>query len=221
MPGNRSNLLKENLLALAIESGMRQLLKHKQTALAIGAVLAAAALLSSYVAFRKSQLEELAWQKLSMAQSHVMQAHVNEAISILKDLISAHRSKAVLAQADYLLGNLYMATSNSQGAVEAYEAGLRSAPNKSLEPLLLAALGAAYEDKGGLSETRETYARFLKNHPDHYLTPRILLSLVRLHSLNKNSEAARDNYEKLLTLYPDTPWTKRAGAYLQSKTTPK
>jgi len=210
-----SSYAKGNPLAELVERALRVLIANKQTFFSVGVTLGVALGLATLVVYRQKEFYERTWEMLSVAQNQVFQGQMNPAVSTLKDLTSRFPAGPATEHADYLLGNLYMAMQNPAAAADAYNNALKNPSNPNLKPLMLNSLGNAYEDEEQTAKAIDAYRQFIKEYPEHFLTPRVLFNLVRLES-RTNIDQAKDSYEKLLTLYPNTPWTKRAGTYIQA-----
>ena len=201
-----------------IEKSLQWVIAHRQTLGAAAGTAGVATLIFSLVFYQKHKVQEQDWNTLSMAENQIMRGQPARGVTMLNELVQHSHSAPVLVQAYQLLGSLSLVAGNAQQSVQMYQEGVKNASsNPDTKALLLMGLGTAHEQAGDFRKAEEVYGQFLSEFPEHYLTSRILMSAIRVEMINNNPNAAREHYERLLTAYPDTPWAKRAGSYLDSK----
>ena len=108
------------------------------------------------------------------------------------------------------LGNLYLAESRAQEAVEEYERALALASDLDQQAWFHRALGDAYLASGKAQEAAQEYERTLSLEPERDQRARFHLRLARAYEESGRREEAIAEYERVLELEPDNAAAQRA-----------
>jgi tetratricopeptide (TPR) repeat protein len=153
---------KKDVITQKIERGLEWAAAHvQQVALALAA-MAVIALLTVYVLHNLRKLRHLAWEQLSSAQALASRGQRDEALRIVRELISTSRSAPLTTQAHLFQGDILILQGETQPAIQSYEEALRQAPIPELEALALAGLALSYEQAQDWRKAEELHQRFIK-----------------------------------------------------------
>jgi len=176
----------------------------------ICATIAGIILVYVFVQFRMSSLNEVAADKLAMAQSMLYQGQTAQGLALLDELINAYANSDTAGKARMTKADLLMSAGKYADAEQTLLPVALNGKPRCIIPLALSSLGAAQENQGKFADAAKPYHDSLNGFPDHFFAPKIYESLARVYELANTPNEARGVYEKIVTLYPATPWAQRA-----------
>jgi tetratricopeptide (TPR) repeat protein len=202
--------LKENLLAARVEKFLRWAIARRGPILISVVLVIAAVLIGSVVVLRRQQARETVETQMAIAQSMIMQQHPDQAVEMLQAARSKATDSFLASRLLYIEGTAYLATKNFDGAVTVFREALELSSGSPLQPLVLANLGFAQEEKKDYDGAAATYTKFMTDYGNHFLAPRIQLSLGRTLFAAGKSDDARKALGQLIDLYPTSVWAQNA-----------
>ncbi len=192
-------------------------LKHRNAVLMAAGAIAVLATLIGFAAYSRSQRENEAWDKLSMAEAYTHYGRQKEAADALAELTAQNASPAAASIAGMLEGDLKRAKGEHDAALAALTRAAEAAPAP-LKPFVLAEKVTALEAAGKLAECVAAAQSFLDANAEHFLGPLVQETMARCQASSGQANAARATWQKISLQYPDTPWAARATTQLQPPT---
>jgi TolA-binding protein len=207
---SRKAELSENILASKLESALTWIIERRVQVLTSFGVAIAAVLIGSVFALRRHDAREQARTRVAYSQALLSQARFAEAASALDDVRKNPVDADTARLAAYLRGVAALGMSKPDDAVTYLNEAVALSNGHPLQPLALADLGAAYEQKKDFDSAARTYQTFLTDHADHFMSARVMLSLGRVQYLTGKPDDAKKTLDRLVDLHPTSEWAENA-----------
>lgn len=189
---------------------------HREASLGTAIIFIGLIILTGYSLMKYSEIKEIAWKNLFIAQQTAYSGNIDESINQLNSIeTSFSRTNASLFSIMFK-GDLYFGQNKYKEAIEQYRKILEKPKIKQLLPFALYNIGKSKESLGDFPEALITYKEFLEKYPEHFLAPEIHFSIAKIHETQKNMQEAKTTYEKIVILYPDTEWASMAQGKISS-----
>jgi predicted negative regulator of RcsB-dependent stress response len=192
----REELDEDVFVARILEIG--NWLKSNQQILTISIVVLviAAASLLYYRSYRATLTEQAANQLEQIQQSVALgdQAGAKDALILFVDRFAG---TPYAGEARMLLGEIYLATGESEQALAVLEP-MAESPRDPLELQAASLLGAAYEQQGRWADAEATYLRIADRSELDFQVRDALASAARIRSSQGNASGAAELYRRIL-----------------------
>jgi TolA-binding protein len=186
-----------------------------------GVVIAIAALVVGYLAWRSKQETNAADQLFRAVTQLVSQgrtgedaARREEAVRLLRELTSRYPRTAAAAEATLRLGTLHYTLGEYDEARKIYEAYLGKNPRGRVAFAAGIGVGDTYASQEKYDQAIEAYSRLINQFPTEPLLPEAYLNLARAYLKTGRQERAVDLYVKVIEGYPGSGWDKTARSQL-------
>ena len=148
------------------------------------------------------------WQKQAADQEEAAAAQLAIATdpAALQRLAQDYRGKAIGAQAQLRLAELYSQTGLYKESGDAFQAFLSQYPNHALTESAQLGLAAAQEAQGNFQEAKSQYQQILLGHPSGYTAAGAKLGMARCDEGLGLTKEALQAYEELRPVVRGLPW---------------